>query len=52
MPPDFIPILYSDYPQIVQNTERLTDECSMDMDFNTVKNKHSFTGAVRRPVVA
>jgi DNA-directed DNA polymerase III PolC len=45
LPPDFIPILYSDYPQIVQNTEQLTDECSIEIDFNTVKNKRSFTGS-------
>lgn len=45
LPPDFLPIIYSDYPQIVRNTERLTDECSIEMDFNTVKNKRSFTGA-------
>jgi DNA-directed DNA polymerase III PolC len=44
LPPDFIPILYSDYPQILQNTERVTDTCSMEMDFNTVKNKRTFTG--------
>ena len=44
LPPDFIPILYSDYPQIISNTERLTDECSFEMDFNTVKNKRTFTG--------
>lgn len=45
LPPDFIPILYSDYPQILRNTERLTDTCSMEMDFNTVKNKRTFTGS-------
>jgi DNA-directed DNA polymerase III PolC len=44
LPPDFIPILYSDYPQILQNTERVTDTCSIEMDFNTVKNKRTFTG--------
>jgi DNA-directed DNA polymerase III PolC len=45
LPPDFIPILYSDYPQILRNTERLTDACSLEMDFNTVKNKRTFTGS-------
>jgi DNA-directed DNA polymerase III PolC len=44
LPPDFIRILYSDYPQILRNTERVTDDCSMEMDFNTVKNKRTFTG--------
>jgi DNA-directed DNA polymerase III PolC len=45
LPPDFIPIIYSDYPQLVRNAERLTDECSMQMDFDTVKNKRTFTGS-------
>ena len=30
---------------MVRNTERLTDECSMQMDFSTVKNKRTFTGS-------
>jgi DNA-directed DNA polymerase III PolC len=45
LPPDFTRIIYSDYPQITQNTERLTDECSIEMDFNTIKNKRTFTGS-------
>lgn len=42
---DFIPIIYSDYPQIVRNTERLMDECEIAMDFDTVKNKRIFTSS-------
>jgi DNA polymerase-3 subunit alpha len=45
IPPDFIPVLYSDYPQIMKNTERLLDECSVEMDFDTVKNKRIFTSS-------
>jgi DNA-directed DNA polymerase III PolC len=45
LPPDYIPIIFSDYPQIVRNTARLTDECSVDIDFNTIKNKRTFTGS-------
>jgi DNA-directed DNA polymerase III PolC len=45
LPTDFTRIIYSDYPQIVQNTERLTDECTIEMDFSTVKNKRTFTGS-------
>ena len=45
LPPDFVPIIYSDYPQIIRNTERLTDECSIQMDFDTVKNKRIFTSS-------
>jgi DNA-directed DNA polymerase III PolC len=45
LPSDFTHIIYSDYPQIVQNTERLTDECAVEMDFTTIKNKRTFTGS-------
>jgi DNA polymerase-3 subunit alpha len=45
LPNDFTRIIYSDYPQIIRNTERLTDECSIDIDFTTVKNKRTFTGS-------
>jgi DNA-directed DNA polymerase III PolC len=45
MPPDFISIMYSDYPQIIRNTERLTDECAIQMDFDSVKNKRIFTSS-------
>jgi len=42
--PEFIPILYSEFPHIINQTKKLTDECSIDIDFSTVKNKRSFTG--------
>jgi DNA polymerase-3 subunit alpha len=45
LPPDFTRIIYSDYPQIVRNTEQILDECSVEMDFSTVKNKRNFTGS-------
>jgi DNA-directed DNA polymerase III PolC len=45
LPPDFISIIYSDYPQLIRSAERLTDECSMQMDYSTVKNKQAFTGS-------
>lgn len=45
LPPDFVPIIYSDYPQIIKNTERLTDECEIIMDFDSVKNKRIFTSS-------
>ncbi len=45
LPPDFTRIIYSDYPQIAQNTEQILDECSVEMDFSTVKNKRTFTGS-------
>jgi DNA-directed DNA polymerase III PolC len=45
LPADFIKILYSDYPQLLRNTERLTDECHIDIDFTTVKNKRTFSAS-------
>lgn len=45
LPADFIQILYSDYPQLLRNTERLTDECGIDIDFTTVKNKRTFSAS-------
>ncbi|MBN1158455.1 MAG: DNA polymerase III subunit alpha [Bacteroidales bacterium] len=45
IPPDFVSILYSDHPQILKNTKRILEECSIDIDFNTVKNKRTFTGS-------
>lgn len=43
--PDLLSIAYSDYPQIIRNTERLTDECSILIDFASVKNKRIFTSS-------
>jgi DNA-directed DNA polymerase III PolC len=34
---------FRDYPEIVRNTERLMDACSINFDFTTVKNKKLFT---------
>ncbi|MHC1707994.1 MAG: DNA polymerase III subunit alpha [Bacteroidales bacterium] len=36
---------YSLYPGILANTERLLADCSVNIDFRTVKNKKTFTGS-------
>jgi error-prone DNA polymerase len=36
--------IYSAYPQIIANTEKVTELCNIDFDFNRVKNKKTFTG--------
>ncbi|HRY32830.1 MAG TPA: DNA polymerase III subunit alpha [Bacteroidales bacterium] len=36
---------FASYPVILSNTERLLAECSVDIDFRTVKNKKTFTGS-------
>jgi len=35
---------YERYPQIISNTEKLIEQCEIDFDFNTLKNKKTFTG--------
>jgi DNA-directed DNA polymerase III PolC len=45
LPPDLLCIAYEDYPQIIRNTERLVEECGIDIDYNTIKNKQTFTGS-------
>lgn len=44
--PDGLRKSFRDYPEILENTERLVEDCRIDFDFHTVKNKKSFTGSV------
>jgi len=37
---------YGDFPEIIANTERMMRSCSIDFDFQSVKNKRTFTGSV------
>lgn len=36
--------LYECFPQLLINTEKLFEQCEMDFDFKTPKNKKTFTG--------
>lgn len=36
--------LYSDFPELLQNTRKITDGCSIDFEYKTIKNKQTFTG--------
>ena len=36
--------IYRNYPQIIRNTEIITESCSFEFDFKTYKNKKTFTG--------
>lgn len=36
---------FRDYPDILRNTEILINRCGIDFDFNTIKNKQTFTGS-------
>jgi error-prone DNA polymerase len=46
MSPDLLRERYQGYPILFKNAERLTDECSIQIDFKTCKNKKTFTGSV------
>ena len=37
---------YRDFPEIIRNTEKLLEDCSIGFDFRECKNKRSFTGDV------
>ena len=41
LPWDLISIAYEDYTDILRNTERMVEDCSIDFDFTTVKNKRT-----------
>jgi len=34
-----------DFPEIIRNTEKIMDACSIDFDFKACKNKQSYTGS-------
>ncbi|MCC9073541.1 DNA polymerase III subunit alpha [Flavobacterium sp. F-65] len=36
---------FTDYPQIIENTQRITDECNFEFDFKTPKNKKYYTNS-------
>src|SRR4030042_946212 len=45
IPAEFIRIMYEDYPEILRNTEHILKDCRIHVDFNSVKNKHVFSGS-------
>lgn len=36
---------FADFPEIIENTRKLLDSCSIDFEFKTSKNKQIFTGS-------
>jgi DNA polymerase-3 subunit alpha len=36
---------YSSMPQVIQNTKSIIDDCSIDIDLTTIKNRSTFTGS-------
>ena len=45
LPPERLKITYAFYPQLIENAERLLDECEINLD-GSPKNKRCFTGNV------
>jgi DNA polymerase-3 subunit alpha len=43
VPPDKLILYYRDYPEIIRNTEKIFEQCVIDFDFSTVKNKKTFS---------
>jgi DNA-directed DNA polymerase III PolC len=43
--PDLFRIAYDEYPEILENTRRIVELCSIHFDFNSVKNKKVFSGS-------
>ncbi len=44
IPPDWLKIIYEQYPEIIANTKKITEECSISFDYTSIKNKRTFTG--------
>jgi DNA polymerase-3 subunit alpha len=45
LPIDQLRATYKDFPELISNTEKLLQDCSIDFDFKTVKNKQAFSGS-------
>ncbi len=44
--PDELEKLFSNYPQIIQNTKKVIADCSIGFEYKTHKNKRSFTSSL------
>ncbi len=44
LPPEKLRAAFALFPQIVSNTEALLEQCSIDFDFKSLKNRKTFTG--------
>ncbi|MFP4470481.1 MAG: DNA polymerase III subunit alpha [Bacteroidales bacterium] len=43
--PELLRKAFEDYSDIINNTEKLLDQCSIDFDYKSIKNKQAFTGS-------
>jgi len=44
LPLDHLLKPFREFPEIIRNTEKIIEDCTIDFDFKTCKNKKSFTG--------
>ena len=42
---DELLVAFADFPEILQTTKKILDDCSITFDFATIKNKQTFTGS-------
>jgi len=42
-PPEILIAQYTDYPQIIANTQKVVEDCNFEFDFKTPKNKRFYT---------
>lgn len=42
-----LPDKFQQYPDLIRNTNSIIETCSIDFDFNTIKNKSTFTGSLK-----
>lgn len=45
LPPERLRAAFALYPGLLKNTERLLNDCGIDFDFSTIKNRKTFTGS-------
>ena len=42
--------LFIDYPIIIENTKKMLEECSIEFEYKTAKNKKTFTGSPQQDI--
>lgn len=45
IPPEFIEILYNDFPALIRNSKHFADECEILFEYKTIKNKQVFSSS-------
>lgn len=45
LPPETLGAAFALYPELLRNTQLLQDDCGIDFDFSTIKNRKTFTGS-------